>query len=200
MYLRCPCTPLGGYMFHFLRYDFGSWGGFLEVLGASLCWKVVLEFWFGHPKCHFWYPQNGCFCHFFYFAYFWVIFPLARTIFFKCKFRSQGALKSKSWRKQTSFKIKFPIQFQRGGSLSQLLIFHRALTPNAMSMSSQTRQPISRGVCQSVTRRAFGTTRMPLLLTTDILADVVFSSLIHLKELTSSLKVLKVYQEGLDNS
>ena len=21
-------------------------------------WKVVLEFWFGHPKCHFWYPQN----------------------------------------------------------------------------------------------------------------------------------------------
>ena len=29
------------------------------VLGASLYWKVVLEFWFGHPKCHFWYPQNG---------------------------------------------------------------------------------------------------------------------------------------------
>ena len=21
--------------------------------------KVVSEFWFGHPKCHFWYPQNS---------------------------------------------------------------------------------------------------------------------------------------------
>ena len=44
---------------HFSRSDFGSWGGFLGVLGASLYWKVVSEFWFGHPKCHFWYPQNG---------------------------------------------------------------------------------------------------------------------------------------------
>ena len=43
---------------HFLRSVFGSWGGFLGVLGASLYWKVVSEFWFGHPKCHFWYPQN----------------------------------------------------------------------------------------------------------------------------------------------
>ena len=31
---------------------------FLGVLGASLYWKVVSEFWFGHPKRHFWYPQN----------------------------------------------------------------------------------------------------------------------------------------------
>jgi len=45
----------------------------------------------------------------FYFAYFWVICPLARTIFFECKIWTEGALKSKSWRKQTSFKIKFPI-------------------------------------------------------------------------------------------
>ena len=44
---------------HFSRSDFGSWGGFLGVLGASLYWKVVSEFWFGHPKCHFWYTQNG---------------------------------------------------------------------------------------------------------------------------------------------
>ena len=43
----------------FSRSNFGSWGGFLGVLGASLYWKVVSEFWFGHPKCHFWYPQNG---------------------------------------------------------------------------------------------------------------------------------------------
>ena len=43
---------------HFLRADSGSWGGFLGVLGASLYWKVVSEFWFGHPKCHFWYPPN----------------------------------------------------------------------------------------------------------------------------------------------
>ena len=49
---------------HFLRSVFGSWGGFLGVLGASLYWKVVSEFWFGHPKCYFWYPQNGCFCNF----------------------------------------------------------------------------------------------------------------------------------------
>ena len=34
---------------------------FWGVLGASFYWKVVLEFWFGGPKCHFWYPQNGCF-------------------------------------------------------------------------------------------------------------------------------------------
>ena len=31
----------------------------MGVLGGYLCWKVVLEFWFRHPKCHFWYPQNG---------------------------------------------------------------------------------------------------------------------------------------------
>ena len=44
---------------HFSRSDFGSWGGFLGVFGASLYWKVDLEFWFGLSKCHFWYPQNG---------------------------------------------------------------------------------------------------------------------------------------------
>ena len=49
---------------HFLRSVFGSWGGFLGVLGASLYWKVVSEFWFERPKCLFWYPQNGCFCNF----------------------------------------------------------------------------------------------------------------------------------------
>ena len=31
----------------------------MGVLGASLYWKVILQFWFGHPKCHFWYPPNG---------------------------------------------------------------------------------------------------------------------------------------------
>ena len=30
----------------------------MGVLGGYLCWKVVLEFWFGHPKCHFWYPPK----------------------------------------------------------------------------------------------------------------------------------------------
>ena len=44
---------------HFSRGDFGSWGGFLGVLEASLYWKVVSEFWFGSPKCHFRYAQNG---------------------------------------------------------------------------------------------------------------------------------------------
>ena len=38
---------------HFLKFDFGSWGGCLGILGASLYWKVVSEFWFRHPKCHF---------------------------------------------------------------------------------------------------------------------------------------------------
>ena len=42
---------------HFSRSDFGSWGGFLGVLGTSLYWKVVSEFWFGQPKCHFRYPK-----------------------------------------------------------------------------------------------------------------------------------------------
>ena len=32
--------------------NWGFWGWF-----GSL--KVVSEFWFGHPKCHFLYPQNG---------------------------------------------------------------------------------------------------------------------------------------------
>ena len=49
---------------HFSRSDFGSWGGFLGVLGAILYWKVVLEFWFGHPKCHFRYPQKAKMTHF----------------------------------------------------------------------------------------------------------------------------------------
>ena len=34
----------------------------MGVLGGYWYWKVVLEFWFGHLKCHFRYPQNGCFC------------------------------------------------------------------------------------------------------------------------------------------
>ena len=68
-----------------LRSVFGSLGGFLGVLGASLYWKVVSEFWFGHPKCYFWYPQNGCFCNFrflaiFSFAYFYVVLQKARAI------------------------------------------------------------------------------------------------------------------------
>ena len=29
----------------------GFWGWFWSI-------KVLPEFWFGHPKCHFWYPQN----------------------------------------------------------------------------------------------------------------------------------------------
>ena len=44
---------------NFSRVDSGSWGIFLGVWGASLYWKVDLDFWFGHPKCLFWYPQNG---------------------------------------------------------------------------------------------------------------------------------------------
>ena len=43
---------------HFSRSDSDSWGVFLGVLGATLCWKVVLQFWFGDPKCRFWYPQK----------------------------------------------------------------------------------------------------------------------------------------------
>ena len=31
----------------------------MEVLGGYLYWKVLLEFWFGHPKCHFRYPHGG---------------------------------------------------------------------------------------------------------------------------------------------
>ena len=31
----------------------------MGVLGGYWYWKVVLEFWFGHLKCHFWYPQNS---------------------------------------------------------------------------------------------------------------------------------------------
>ena len=31
----------------------------MGVLGGYLYWKVVFEFWFGHPKCPFRYPQNS---------------------------------------------------------------------------------------------------------------------------------------------
>ena len=41
---------------HFSRADAGFWGVFLRVLGASLCWKVVLEFWFVEL---FWAYRNG---------------------------------------------------------------------------------------------------------------------------------------------
>ena len=86
---------------------------FWGVLGASLYWKVVLEFWYGHPKCNFCHfgvpkmalwvpkskfpkapktpqkatsgtkigPQKVIFGHFFNFAYFYVVFPLARAFF-----------------------------------------------------------------------------------------------------------------------
>ena len=30
----------------------------MGVLGGYSYWKVVLEFLFGHPKCHFWYPPK----------------------------------------------------------------------------------------------------------------------------------------------
>ena len=72
-------------------------------------------------------PQKVIFGHFVKFAYFYLVFQLARVVFFKCKRTTEGVLKSKSWRKQTSFRIKFPIQFQLCKSWSQFLIFHRAL-------------------------------------------------------------------------
>ena len=37
----------------------GSQSNSMGVLGGYLCWKVVLEFWFGHPKCHFRYPPKS---------------------------------------------------------------------------------------------------------------------------------------------
>ena len=40
-----------------LEVQFWFLGGFLGVLGASLYWKVVLEFWSGHRKCHFGTPK-----------------------------------------------------------------------------------------------------------------------------------------------
>ena len=39
--------------FGFLRCLLGGFGGGIRPI------KVISEFWFGHPKCHFWYPQNG---------------------------------------------------------------------------------------------------------------------------------------------
>ena len=44
---------------HFSRVDFGSWGVSLGILGASLDYKVVLQFWLEHTKCHFWHAQIG---------------------------------------------------------------------------------------------------------------------------------------------
>ena len=47
----------------------------------------------------------------------------------KCPGTAEGALKSKSWRKQTSFKIKFPAQIQVERSWFWSRISHRALLP-----------------------------------------------------------------------
>ena len=49
---------------HFLRFDFGPWGGFLGVSGASLYWKVpflVPTKWLflGYQKWHFGYPNQN---------------------------------------------------------------------------------------------------------------------------------------------
>ena len=49
---------------HFSGVQNGYQSVLMWVLGGYLNWKVVLEFWFGHPKCHFRCPknaQNGCF-------------------------------------------------------------------------------------------------------------------------------------------
>ena len=37
----------------------GSQSVSMGVLGGYFYWKVVIEFWFRHPKYHFWYPQNS---------------------------------------------------------------------------------------------------------------------------------------------
>ena len=42
----------------FLGVQNGSQSVEMGILGGVFVMKVVLEFWFGHPKCHFWYPQN----------------------------------------------------------------------------------------------------------------------------------------------
>ena len=41
-------------------------------------------------------PRKVIFGHFVNFAYFYLIFPLARAVFFKCKWTTEGVLKSKS--------------------------------------------------------------------------------------------------------
>ena len=44
---------------HFSEVQNGSQSVSMGLLGGYLYWKVVLEFWFRHPKCHFRYPQNS---------------------------------------------------------------------------------------------------------------------------------------------
>ena len=60
----------------------------MGVLGGYLDWKVVLKFWFGHPKCHFQYPPKRpklvflailgkvIFGHFIYFGLFTIEIPI----------------------------------------------------------------------------------------------------------------------------
>ena len=43
---------------HFKGVQNGSKSVLTGVLGGYFYWKVVLKFWFGHQKYHFWYPQN----------------------------------------------------------------------------------------------------------------------------------------------
>ena len=89
--------------FWFLRWLFGGFGGYF-VLKSGL--RILIRV----PQVPFSVPskwQKQQLDHFFYFAYFWVIFPLARTIFFKCKIRAEGTLKSKSCQHKLALELNF---------------------------------------------------------------------------------------------
>ena len=64
---------------------------------------------------------------FYQFCIFLSHFPISTDHFFQMQNKSWRSAQIKKLSTQTSFRIKFPIQFQRAGSLFQLLIFHRAL-------------------------------------------------------------------------
>ena len=67
-------------------------------------------------------------------------------------------LKSKSWRKQTSFKIKFPIHNQLGGSwffnLGSLGQSHRALMHNSVALNPDQKMQVGMGVAARKTFRS----------------------------------------------
>ena len=57
-------------------------------------------------------PRKVIFGHFVNFAYFYLVLPLARAFFFKCKRTTEGVLKSKSWWKQTSLELDRKFNFK----------------------------------------------------------------------------------------
>ena len=115
---------------------------FWTILGGCWHYKVVSVFLFPHPKCHFLALENGHFCRKCPFScakkwHFGSRNKKTDTTFYcqlppKMVFyvmTPKEVLKSKSWRKQTSFRIKFYIE----NHVRRVMIFILTISPSLIA-------------------------------------------------------------------